>query len=115
MTDPDILVLRRQEDFPLAEEEGDKDDEEDEDGDEEEGDDEDKDDGGDDDDEPESADQETLQDISIEPETASIEEMEMCRATIASQQDHIVTLERQQDQFRAKIARLTVAQDTAIA
>lgn len=41
--------------------------------------------------------------------------MEMCRATIASQQDHIVTLERQQDQFRAEIARLITARDAAIA
>lgn len=46
----------------------------------------------------------------------------MCRATIASQHDHIATLERknailrtEHDQFRVEIARLTVVQDTAIA
>lgn len=94
LIDPDIPVPRRQEDFPLTgEEEGDDGDEEDEGNDEDEGDDEDGDDE-DEDCEPDSADQESLQDIPIEPETARIEEMEMCRATIASQHDHIVTLER---------------------
>lgn len=84
LTDPDIPVPRRQEDFPLiGEEEGDDEDEEDECGDE------------DEEDEPDSSEQEALQDIPIEPETARIEEMEMCRATIASQHDHIATLERQ--------------------
>lgn len=73
LTDPDIPVPRRQEDFPLAREDEDRD--------------EDKEvEGGDEDEDYEldSADQESLQDIPIEPETARIEEMEMCRATIAS-------------------------------
>lgn len=106
LTDPDIPVPRRQEDFPLT-------------GEEDEGSDEDE---GDDDYEPDSVDQESLQDIPIEPETARIEEMEMCRATIASQYDHIATVERhnailrtEHDQFRAEIARLTAARDTTIA
>lgn len=96
LTNPDIPIPRRQEDFRLkGEEEGDDEDEEDEGSDEDEGDDEDRDDEGDDDYEPDSADQESLQDIPIEPETARIEEMEMCRATIVSQHDHIAALERQ--------------------
>lgn len=56
-----------------------------------------------------------MQDIPIELETARIEEMEMCKVTIVSQHDHIVTLEREHEQFRAEIAKLTVAQDAAIA
>lgn len=118
LTDPDIPVPRRQEDFPLTGEEGDdEDEEEDEDEDEDEGDDDDGDgdDGGEDDDEPDSADQETLQDIPLEPGIARTEEVEMCTATIASQQDYIATLEREQEQFKAEIARLTEARDTAIA
>lgn len=111
LTDPDIPVPRRQEDFPLTGEEGDDEDEEDEDDEDggdgggEDDDEEDEEDDGDrgedgdeddeDDEEPDSVDQETLQDIPIEPETARTEELDRCRATIASQQDYIVTLERQ--------------------
>lgn len=108
LTDPDIPVPRRQEDFPLTgEEEGDDEEEDDEEGDDEdEGDEDEGDEEAEEDDEgeesprctqrdePDPTDHEALQDIPIGQEIASIEEMHICRAAIASQHDYIATLER---------------------